>query len=245
MIQKIQTQGRITDTLNTMNSIQAGINNYYLDQRAYPGPLSNDQLEGYTTYSIVNAAGGTITSGVTGSENLVLGLMGGLTYTVVGSTTTVTYTQANVGRGPFDLLTQTFKNPFLELQSKQISDKTTNAPFKDENGNAGTDSAIPEFLDGFSPRLPILYMRARKGAAQNVVKAVTSPKPQYDMRDVQGYINGGLGTPKVSPHTQWTTPNTNLVNGTLGIVKGKDAYFLISAGPDGEWGTGDDLTTAP
>jgi type II secretory pathway pseudopilin PulG len=102
VIGRIRRAGYIADTSNEISQLSNSCNQYYTTFHAYPGPFSNDYIEG-TTSTVLGtpalpakhklelynpsltsnwpaipggASGGTFA--FTGSENLVLGLMGGL-----------------------------------------------------------------------------------------------------------------------------------------------------------------------
>jgi hypothetical protein len=61
-------------------------------------------------------------------------------------------------------------------------------PFmSDAGGPEADDSEIPEFVDHFPDRLPVLYLRARKGAP-GVLSLNNSPgRYHYDLRHITGY----------------------------------------------------------
>jgi type II secretory pathway pseudopilin PulG len=183
---------------------------------------------------------------------------------------------------------------------------TTQSNFTVQNTpalQAGSDTIIPEFLDRFPVRMPILYMRARVGApgmisdgsnnAVNIDPTITGNTTpslyQYDMRGIQGYTVGsqngplnqqdqkpqgflGVGIlnspPQIIVGGKPTTPANGgnnagdyLQNPTIaptdpnhsgfvqqyynhsGTPRSKDTYILISAGPDGVYGTSDDITS--
>src|ERR1700683_5639816 len=102
VIKKIQYASYSANTQQEISELQNAINQYYATFHAYPGPFSNDQIENNTggfafeTY-LYPAGGGTPTYGpyagsptnsglngaigtynITGTQNLVLGLLGGL-----------------------------------------------------------------------------------------------------------------------------------------------------------------------
>ncbi|MGD0389433.1 MAG: prepilin-type N-terminal cleavage/methylation domain-containing protein [Tepidisphaeraceae bacterium] len=121
-IGRIRRAAYIADTLNEINQISNACNQYYSTFHAYPGPLSNDQIEntsGGASGPLTELYGGTPTPiyakygpyFVTGSENLVLGLMGGLRLDTGTSSTvngqSLSYSLAfapnEVGLGPLSL----------------------------------------------------------------------------------------------------------------------------------------------
>src|SRR5438105_929600 len=99
VITKIRLAARTADTQNEISQLSNACNSYYTTFHAYPGPLSNDYIEGVNgtpspgtiatptkhplelfmqgsppTFPAMTGSPFQITS----SENLVLGLMGGL-----------------------------------------------------------------------------------------------------------------------------------------------------------------------
>jgi hypothetical protein len=136
------------------------------------------------------------------------------------------------------------------------------------NGKVGpNDTVIPEFMDRFGEGKAILYIRALKGAP-GVVPAYTPPggtaneayptsttvtTAQYNPALLQPY-----GFPFVDPakpdafRTEEFPADTGagvpagfaryLKNPSLaGQARAKDAFLLISAGPDNRYGTRDDI----
>ncbi len=89
-ISHIRRAAQVADTQNEISQIANACNAYYTTFNAYPGPLSNDQIESTNNpyaptffVGLINpnnrSAGPAVKAQqVTGAENLVLGLMGGL-----------------------------------------------------------------------------------------------------------------------------------------------------------------------
>jgi prepilin-type N-terminal cleavage/methylation domain-containing protein len=128
VVNRVRRIAYVADTENEISQISNACNQYYSTFHAYPGPLSNDQTAGNggtivnpnpITMEIYTSTGGaaptytTLSSPwptkwyVTGAENLVLGLMGGLridpgppTGVAVG---TLAFAPAEVGLGPLNL----------------------------------------------------------------------------------------------------------------------------------------------
>ncbi|MGD0461949.1 MAG: hypothetical protein ABSB74_05635 [Tepidisphaeraceae bacterium] len=91
VISRIRRAAQVADTQNELSQIANACNAYYSTFNAYPGPLSNDYIEGVTqgstpalpalhplelyTSGVYSSA---VNYNITGTENLVLGLMGGL-----------------------------------------------------------------------------------------------------------------------------------------------------------------------
>jgi prepilin-type N-terminal cleavage/methylation domain-containing protein len=123
-ISAVQKQARASATKQEMSRLQSACNAYYLEFRAYPGPLSENQVypqQGgcpvipVAADSVVgiyqlsqNPSNTTntfkITNGVTSSENLYLGLEGQLIYPGPNSTPVFWYTPPSSGpTGPASL----------------------------------------------------------------------------------------------------------------------------------------------
>jgi prepilin-type N-terminal cleavage/methylation domain-containing protein len=96
------------------------------------------------------------------------------------------------------------------------------------------DSSLPEFLDRYTDKMPILYLRARKGApgimSDNFTNAPTSSLPtqspddagtdkfQYDRNDIAAYVDSNIGAPGSIGHGLRSLENSysNLIfNGPL------------------------------
>jgi prepilin-type N-terminal cleavage/methylation domain-containing protein len=241
-----------------MSAIAAGIQAYYGDFRAYPGPIPNNQLgavyySSYTTspqnlgvylpdpsavgtYKAIEVATGPLGSEtytpmptspgmagtqalqVTGAENLVLGLLGGLEvkYTTAAGVTTLNhfaYSDATIypdGLSPAPLgpivlsaTGQKRMGAYIQVRKGDLSnsrDASRNpVSFADEASRNAIDSPIPEFLDKYSNQMPILYLRANVGASGVVtyggVDELKSAKTyQYDLAQVVGYTGSLIGT---------------------------------------------------
>jgi type II secretory pathway pseudopilin PulG len=364
VISKMRRAAYTADTANEISQLSTACGQYYATFNAYPGPFSNDYIEG-TTSTVLGTPtipakhklelydptltanwpalpGGTFA--FTGSENLVLGLMGGLRLeptiqdrfnpgilqpalapTEVGlgplnlnpaspgrtpsffanGTTYLMWCESTTGGQPFQTTT---------YQPQNTTGTALNpTPFNDQANTQSLDSPIPEFVDRFPTPgpMPILYLRARIGAAgvvsNGVIKDPTNPTIpaalyQYDVREIAAYTHSipqpdgsvksiGLGvatntnqhnlqdvnllwnasppspppryyTLKEYPGADTATPHANagpyfansaisptnstsgdgFVNNT-GRPRAVDQFILISAGPDGIYGTADDITS--
>jgi prepilin-type N-terminal cleavage/methylation domain-containing protein len=135
VVSKIRYASYTADTENEISQISNACNQYFSTFNAYPGPLSNDYIEGTTAsppgapraltphplegYNPAIASGWAAIPGspfpITGTENLVLGLMGGLRLdTGVGRVDSsmsasspipyvLTFAPTEVGSGPLNL----------------------------------------------------------------------------------------------------------------------------------------------
>jgi prepilin-type N-terminal cleavage/methylation domain-containing protein len=305
VVGKIRQSAYGASTQNEIGQIGDACQRYYDDFKAYPGPISNSDLESQpgipygssntpqpapatppanildsqTSTIIINNQGGTPKYILTASENLVLGLLGGLQYCPVSSNTP-TITAAGVyyidggtglpntliGAGPQNLspyaagspptsvkqytsyMGVTFPgSPYL-LNGDGSTEKgmtvTSNgvtvlpAPYSDASGKSFGDSIVPVFTDQYPDHMPILYVRARKGA-KGVISDGMLPDPtntgspntpahyNYDLRELTPYtamtVNGGVPT-------TWTANPPTASQGTAtGIAS-------TGAGREGEHG---------
>ncbi len=276
-----------------------------------------------------NLAGSFSAYEISGAQNLFLGLFGGLTvsrtnnngqtdissfqydpsqiFTITGTPPGTLTTTVNP-KGPASLSINVVKqySPYMTVTSSDLSQPypagNPTASFGDAAGHMPSDTIIPVFVDRYPDALPILYMRANRGAPGVVSLggnvgyggAPLSPDPatgqavtswQYDLRDVYSYTNSGIPMQsnigvnqiaKINRHglqQVWNTANapttyqitssapidawaylrnpdlgpapystTNTQPSDVGVPRQKDAYILISAGPDRTYGTTDDIT---
>src|SRR5438105_3070453 len=96
VIASVRKQARVAETRQQLSGIGMAINAYYADFNAYPGPIlellvqqvalngvgNSPSLWAASLY-VVNRKG--VSTGVTSSENLFLGLEGGIEFTSAGS----------------------------------------------------------------------------------------------------------------------------------------------------------------
>ncbi len=158
--------------------------------------------------------------GVTGTENFVLSTMGGLVLNEDGE---IVFDPAAVGRGPVELRSGQGKsyNSYLDLQPRDLSthlvgdfdvafsgaveadkdidgDPNTYDPrqsgrWVDESGLA-MDTVVPEIVDRFPSRMPILVIRANQRVGRTAAVAHIDPaeRPIFGLNQVRGYT-GELG----------------------------------------------------
>jgi prepilin-type N-terminal cleavage/methylation domain-containing protein len=240
VVRKVRTSGNIASTQNVLSQLTTAINQYYADFHSYPGPFTNDQIEGNTylnptlqtntveTYDPVAGYGtpvkmnilaaGLFTSAqnITSSENLVLGLLGGLRLnsTAGANLNDPVFSPSEVGQGPLSLnpanprrygayLSSTSMLLWCSnvggqaIQSSQMPGSiATLTNFTDQSGVAqASDCMIPEFVDTFPNPMPILYLRARTGAKgiisdgvmKDFINTANVAEYQYDLRQISAY----------------------------------------------------------
>jgi type II secretory pathway pseudopilin PulG len=213
-------QIRAQDFNNIATFVNNGSPSGPFQTMTYPGPGTSGTVPaGY--------AGGFFTSEfqeVTGAENLVLGLLGGLSVqsvnTAGGPPYKLVYDPSAIGQGPNSLNPSTPKKYAPYLDATNLSWRTEGGlktgRFRDDAGLAN-DTSIPEFVDRFADPLPILYLRARTGGAgdrnqpfnaenNNIINTMDSGITgastggarvgQYDLAAISGYTNSPIGVGK-------------------------------------------------
>ena len=206
---RVRLAAQTASTQALISKLQNAAERYNQDYSSYPGPLSDDQVGGQnvqiqlsggarftqtTPASVPQGATVAPFVSVTGTENLVLGLLGGLTYNSSPGSPGVEYNASLVGRGPQSLNPAALKSPAAYIDSADIS----GGSFRYENVLNVSDSVIPEFVDKYADPMPILYLRARRGApgvagygpAGNAVAA------QYNLAHILGYTSTNIGQPR-------------------------------------------------
>ena len=215
-VSSVRRAGMAADTKALLTAIDGAIQAYYSDHQKWPGPLAPSQIaaDAAATDITVRASAEYVGNGdnlamVTGTENLVLGLLGGLVN--VGGT--VTYDPALVGKGPANLGSKPgASQPYLEVGTDDLSMHTANAEFDEpytgvtgvagkqwgrfvDEAAAAQDSIVPEFVDRFTNPLPILYLRSRPTNAASAIATDDGSRASYDLRGLQGYVGDtGGGT---------------------------------------------------
>lgn len=238
VVSRVKLAAQEADTKALLQSLDGAIQNYYNTYRAYPGPIPNDLIAntnataanfGFNTFvygvaadnpgfDVGQAPATTLHTKITGAENLVLGLCGGLRVDTSGPQPVLKYEPAQVTQGPASLNPANPKRSASFLaDTKDLSFRVTSVGktghFEDESGEAN-DSPIPEFLDRFTAGpMPVLYLRARPGAkkstASNVAPTLANNgvinefdtaanrylgTQQYDLAQIIGYTGAYNGS---------------------------------------------------
>jgi prepilin-type N-terminal cleavage/methylation domain-containing protein len=208
VVSRVRTSAFVSSTQSILSGISSACERYFQDFRAYPGPLGPEQVSrnGNASASPTGIRGAELApSGdpilssnpeefITGTENLVLGLLGGI---AVNKTDGVLYYDVDtVGAGPmklgpisnvsgqFGVVNPKRYAPYIE--KKNLS----NGLYLEEDRRAG-DTNIPEFIDSFTVSMPILYMRAKRAAGGVVGRSTPPPgvlaNSQYRLDDILAY----------------------------------------------------------
>lgn len=251
----LPTVGRVREAAQTASTrqmlarIEAGIQTYYNDFQSYPGPFANGQLLPGTATTAINGFAPT-PANVTSSENLMLALAGGLKITVNASNqvTAFAYDAAllDPATGPANLNPAALKRfkPYISIESADTTLKTTPRFFPTNAAGLGgsSDTVVPEFLDKYPSPMPILYLRAMRGntgiiASNNNVQYNFGHLAPYGFTSIDAAYPANATADGSITRSYAYFGNPAIANMPLQ----KDAFMLISAGPDGRYGTLDDV----
>jgi type II secretory pathway pseudopilin PulG len=203
VIPRVKKAVYAAQTSAQLSALSNAIQQYYGDFKAYPGPLANNQLgsaydpSGNPIYptaagrQLTGINGITLTTTqlghITGTQNLTLGLLGGLEVSATVNANTLVTTPAFVYNpldifpdhthpGPVGAASLNPNNPrrqqsYIQVRTGDISlplmsyNNGSGASFADGAGRSPTDAAIPVFMDKYPDPLPILYTRTNVGGA--------------------------------------------------------------------------------
>lgn len=256
VVGRIQQTAKATNTAAFIAQLSTAIEAYHADFRAYPGPLSNDEIRrngfgnqpagaSYRRFEFANNVAGfrnadnnSNQTKITMSENLVLGLLGGLRPVISGGTIDVVYDPSLVGKGPMSLNPAQPKPyaPYVEainLSWQDVGGEKTGAFFDEasigadaSNPTGADDSIIPEFVDRYTDPMPILYLRAKVGASGRFNTATDNPVVT-NVPDPNTNPVGRGGAYDISQIIGYTQPPA----GGTPIGVGKKLPTYASAGP--------------
>ena len=206
VVSGVKKRGYEVKTKALISKISNGCHAYYLDWRAYPGLVDEDNVAGGANAN-PNIGGLNVGNGanvVTSSENLVLSLLGG-----VAAPTTPggqpQFVASLIGSGAQSLNPAEPKQyqAYIDVQKNEISE--AGHPFDPDTTNfQGTqDSIIPEFVDAYFDPQPIIYMRARAGRKGIIDTSTmksngsdpmgTSTEAQYNAAQITPYFDPPKG----------------------------------------------------
>lgn len=250
VVSSVRRHGQEADTTSELSKIAVACSNYFHDYNAYPGPLADPLIFGFnnsaTPATLPLTTDGTSTplpQAINCSQNLTLGLLGGLRKSTSGPTSVLDLTL--IPNGPRELsptnpkqLSAYFDPPQTDLRvaNGQYSSDIDNPivptgaaagfPTKFDNGSG---AGIPEILDHFPLQHPIIYLRARAGHRTMVdsfmptVNPPPAPDPQYWSMEMSPftYPNPAFSTtapkdPNNNNTVLYPYPQDFFVNPTLG-----------------------------
>lgn len=245
VVSKVRDSARAANTASFISNLSTAIEQYYQDFKAYPGPLSNNEIrsQSYAGFNYVTpwptdyqAASGDATDGrfrITMAENLVLGLVGGLKPRVdTAGNFSIVYDPTIVGKGPLSLNPAQPRayQPYIEasnLSWDKVNDKLTGAFFDEASGAAGADdSIIPEFVDRYSDPMPILVLRSRVAASRANPAAAPSPADNTVISNDPTVAIGRPGSYDLSQIIGYTQPAVPTGN-PIGVGKKFPKYLSV------------------
>ena len=223
-ISKIRRASQTAAVKQQINEMQGAIERFYQEQHQYPGPLPDSAINTYghglPAPAIFDASGTNPLPGrdkMTQSENLVLGLAGGLRYAQNGN---LCFDPAMIGRGMLTRSGNQIKK--FEPYLSGFDPKTLSAGKYSDGAGAADDSDIPEFLDRYPNPMPILYLRARTGTGgvvsyggqdQNGWVIAQGVPTQYDLYDISAYTKTNQG--KAIGEGKTISPNAYVSNNSI------------------------------
>jgi prepilin-type N-terminal cleavage/methylation domain-containing protein len=213
-ISHIRTSVHQTNTSSRVQALTAAIENYYHAFNAYPGPVADSEILTFGgSQKLLNGNAKGNAAQMTGTENLTVGLMGGLRLSsslgAGNPVDTATFVPTEVGSGPLML------NPAKPAQRyKSYLEDPKIAGLEPQNGsgqwvawndpahgvdsaiphqNLFQDTAIPEFTDAYPDAMPILYIRSTSGSgsiegASYAGSTVKKASAAYDPSQLQLYV---------------------------------------------------------
>jgi len=213
VIGRVRISAQTTDTKNLISQLTAAIERYHGIFHAYPGPVKNADIRPAATPAMPvydSLAGTTVLNAeLTGTENLVLGLCGGLSISNVSGTPKIYFDANQVGRGAVNLNLVSPKRFDAYMEKSNMSEGS----YKDEVVPGIADTIVPEFMDRYGASLPILYLRARPGVGS---KAAT---PAANDNNVISTDSAGVGHYQLSDAIAYTQ---NYTIGSLQVGIGSD-----------------------
>lgn len=155
---------------------------------------------------------------ITGTHNLVLGLLGGLYYDASATLPAqrVKYDPSLVGKGPTSLNPADIRTsaPYLDGDTSlswRVGPAGKTGAFLFQDSISANDCPIPSFIDSYSEPMPLLYLRARSGTVAGKVSSASTTDPAtlvagygdpnraYNLAHVLGYTSSSIGDPKIGP----------------------------------------------
>jgi prepilin-type N-terminal cleavage/methylation domain-containing protein len=193
VVSAVRVKGHVADTQAMLARIAAGIEAYSADHHAYPGPLHNGQIYNGGIPAVIDGIDTSEQKQITQSENLVLGLLGGLL--PQANKDNPKYDKDAVGNGPASLNRNNPKKYRAYMDKVSLS----SGDYADDGVGGGDpkavkDTIIPEFVDRFPDSMPILYMRAKTGATGIATdRQQIGAQEQYDVKQIEAYTGVNLG----------------------------------------------------
>jgi len=191
---RVRVQAQSTRTWATLAGIAGAIERYYNDEKTYPGLFTNQQLAaGVTTLKFLPMAPPGAGTELTGTENMVASLAGGIEPDPAGTTgapdRVILDSNTTIGKGPMNfspsVIYRTRRGAYIETGSSLFPSQPFlasgyvggNADMigRPPTAAANKDTGFPEFYDNYSSPRPIIYLRANVGATGDMCTTNKSP----------------------------------------------------------------------
>ena len=215
VVSHVRMRAYNTNTQQQMSRIMAACQMYYHDFNSYPGPIANAFLAGASgtdnsATKLAPPSPGSNASSFTSSENLVLGLFGLLSPAkTAGSPPTFTQTPFTPPNPPLnapthDVLSLNVLHPQSYHYMDYIPDELSPGPVSSleyATGQKMLDTLVPEFVDRFPDKMPIIYTRAYRGNPDGAASGKSTPVTvQYNWDEIGMY---GSNLRKADHTAQW------------------------------------------
>ena len=252
VVNKVRISVHNANTKNMLTQVSGAIQQYHNDYQAYPGPTPAQAYQTTVPAGIV-----MVVAKMTSSEDLTLALVGGTSVTAFGPPLVLAFDKNLVGQGPVSLnkLNPGQKKAYMAYRKEEFS----NGQLSAEPGYQYViDTPVPELMDTYADRRPILYLRAnsaKQGVDESkLVSNGYKADTHYNLFGVLGYANRSAlpadqePLAKVNPGTVPVTDpdvikafKSPFSTSTVVTAKNAGSYMLISAGPDRKYMTDDDI----
>lgn len=219
-LSKYRMQGYVTSTTEELSSVKTACLMYYTNYNAYPGPFSETDV-----------ASGAV--GVTGTQNMLIGLMGTMynaaptslpagttTVSISGSTSGggTAYVTNPLGSGPID-----YSNGNVQQKSYLSPDPTLLLTISANGGN----TSLPTLYDTFTEGLPIMYYRKIPGVLRSgSVPVGTNSGGAFYLNSNYAYFHNSVL--KASSGTVYNETQQSTLNGSNATTA--LAYELVPTG---------------
>jgi competence protein ComGC len=193
VIGKVREKAHEANTKAEIAAFSAVITQYFQDHHAYPGIVANGTLRqpGCRIVSDANFTMGSFDyTMMSMNENVFLSLCGGLEPDPSSTPAAPAFRLNRLlfGNGARQLGIKPGKiNAYTDMTDVKL-DGGGGGKSPDDDGTAADDTIIPEFVDRFPARMPLLILRARPGA-KGVCTEFNQDQPamQYDLDQVRSY----------------------------------------------------------
>ncbi|HET6248089.1 MAG TPA: prepilin-type N-terminal cleavage/methylation domain-containing protein [Tepidisphaeraceae bacterium] len=221
VVSTMRKRAENTDSTAEITRIAVACNNYYNDYHAYPGPVPESLIYG-NNGQLSQTAALTGASIISSSENLVLGLEGGIVPPTSATATTYTYNVTLVTKGPQSLnyMQPQQVSPYYDTSSPELANNGAGVLTSWTTTQGGTYATpaltIPEMMDHFSNPHPIIYLRAVVGGTSicDQARNSSSPGSQYFTAELNPYWRVYTSTVTLTSPTL-PTATTTATSGTF------------------------------